>query len=896
MEMDSVQPNHNGDCINDTSGEQLLSPDCFDAYDVFGEPRVLPRVGDQYQVDIPPLIMESDYLLYMKNPFDAESMAGVPHELLMGLPIPVMWISKEVDNMKHDGVEFLGNSNGESYKNEPLESETVKEALVNLNEENLKLKVEPLDTALDCGMGVGLGESPNIDLEQEMKIGMHQKYRSPGNCLVPGSFGDSWSGIEEERFLLGLYIFEKNLVLVKKFIESKKMRDLLSFYYGKFYRSAGYQRWSDCRKMRSKRCVYGPKIFTGLRQQEFLSRLLPRVSEECQITLLEVSKTYGEGKISLEEYVFTLKAIVGMDSLVNAVGIGRGKQDLTGIAVEPSKSNHVIPMRPEIPIGKACSTLTPGEIIKFLTGDFRLSKARSNDLFWEAVWPRLLARGWHSEQPKNQVYAAGSKHSLVFLMPGVKKFVRRRLVKGNHYFDCISDVLNKVASDPGLLELDIEGDEGNRSKEEYGWKSEAKLEQDDLCSRQRHFYLQPRTPNPNTDLLKFTVVDTSLADRKTFKVRELRTLLVDVSKKISSRIHSKGSDRNTTEVSTDESDSAETMLFDQRETANFKPTRRITDMGMFSDGKDLEMNVSNQGIPIKGSDSTNAPSRYSKDHNNLHEEKKPRKAVKCKLSQRLKHESLNCLAPVTKRRCRLTACSHAETNYGMINFSEGLRLKKEKRGCCSDTRDSSENSLSQMGSSPKRLSSTSSSKGSPIESSGGIFCATTFGAEHPYEKPQPRTLIDLNLPHVPPDFETGEAFMMELRGVQDDQTKKQQDNSTALETSIGVASSEQQPNMNSRRQSTRNRPPTARVLEALAGGFLTINRRRKIKETGPQENSTSRPPRRARYEVGITENFDTGNVASKVAKGGNDVCNDANDMFRKFQVLSEGNGAQVSGP
>uniref|UniRef100_A0A5B6ZQA5 SANT domain-containing protein n=1 Tax=Davidia involucrata TaxID=16924 RepID=A0A5B6ZQA5_DAVIN len=890
MEMDLVQPNHNGDCIKDTSAEQLLSPDCFDAYDIFGEPGVLPRVGDQYQVEIPPLIMKSDYLSYMKNPTDAEIMAGVPRDFLMGLAIPVMWIMKEIENMKHDGVEFLGGSNDESNKNEPLESETIKEAQINLNDENSKLKVEPLDTALDCGME--LGESPNLDLEQEMEKGTHQKYRGPGNYLLPGSFGDSWSDIEEERFLLGLYIFGKNLIQVKRFIESKKMGDILSFYYGKFYRSDGYRKWSDCRKMRSRRCVYGQKIFTGLRQQEFLSRLLPRASEECQITLLEVSKTYGEGKMSLEEYIFTLKAIVGMESLVEAVGIGRGKQDLTGIAMEPLKSNHVIRMRPEIPIGKACSLLTPREIIEFLTGDFRLSKARSNDLFWEAVWPRLLARGWHSEQPKNQVYAAGFKHSLVFLMPGVKKFVRRRLVKGNHYFDSVSDVLNKVASDPGLLELDIEADDGNRSKEEYGWTSEAKLEQNDLSDQQRHCYLQPRTPNRNTDLMKFTVVDTSLADGKTYKVRELRTLLVDVSEKITSGIHSEESDRDTNEVSTDESDSADIMLFDQRETANSKPTKRITDMGMFSDGKDFEISVSNQGIPIKGPDSTNAPSRYSKDHNILREEKQPRKAVKC----RLRHESLNYLASVTKRRRRLTACSRAETSHGTINFSEGPRLEQEKRSCCSDTLDSSENSLSQMGSSPKKVSSTSSSKGSPTESRGGIFCDTTFGAEHPYEKPQPRTLIDLNLPHVPPDFETGEACMMELREGQGDQTRKQQDNSAAVETSVGVASSEQQPNMNSRRQSTRNRPPTVRALEALASGFLTINRRRKSKETGLRENSTSRPPRRARYGIGITESFSTGTVASKVEKGGNDVCNGNNDMFSKFQLLSEGNGTQVSGP
>ncbi|KAL8246478.1 hypothetical protein R6Q59_007694 [Mikania micrantha] len=75
-----------------------------------------------------------------------------------------------------------------------------------------------------------------------------------------------------------------------------------------------------------------------------------------------------------------------------------------------------------------------------------LSKARSNDLFWETVWPRLLARGWHSEQPNGYNYAANQKN-LVFLMSGVTKF-SRKLVKGDAYLDYVTNVLNKVAFDP----------------------------------------------------------------------------------------------------------------------------------------------------------------------------------------------------------------------------------------------------------------------------------------------------------------------------------------------------------------------------------------------------------------------------------------------------------------
>ena len=97
-----------------------------------------------------------------------------------------------------------------------------------------------------------------------------------------------------------------------------------------------------------------------------------------------------------------------------------------------------------------CSSLGSEGIIKFLTGDVRRSKTRSNDIFWEAVWPRLLAKGWHSEQPKD---VSTTKNCLVFLVPGIKKFSRSKLTKGIHYFDSVSDALKMVAADPVLLRV-----------------------------------------------------------------------------------------------------------------------------------------------------------------------------------------------------------------------------------------------------------------------------------------------------------------------------------------------------------------------------------------------------------------------------------------------------------
>ncbi|KAL3829367.1 hypothetical protein ACJIZ3_018169 [Penstemon smallii] len=323
------------------------------------------------------------------------------------------------------------------------------------------------------------------------------------DCWVPFpglTSTKDWSDADKASFLVGLYIFQKNFVEVRRFIETKDMGEILKFYYGEFHRSDQYRRWSDYpKKTKSKKlCVCGKTIFSGLRHQELLSRLLPTLSKARSDALSKVSKSYGDKKMSLAKYVSSLKAIVGMNVLVEAIGIGKeGKQDLTRMdLVLPSRSTNLT----TTPTRKACSPLTTSEIIEFLTGDCRLSKARSNELFWEAVWPRLLARGWRSEQP--------TEHCMVFLVPGDKELSRRELVKGDNYFDSIADVLTKVAKEPKLIEqLDIEGNE-NENKNDDG-----------LPSQPRNCYLRPSsTPDHR---MVFTIVDTSLPE--VVRVRGLPT-------------------------------------------------------------------------------------------------------------------------------------------------------------------------------------------------------------------------------------------------------------------------------------------------------------------------------------------------------------------------------------
>ena len=164
-------------------------------------------------------------------------------------------------------------------------------------------------------------------------------------------------------------------------------------------------------------------------------------------------KTFAAKKISPEDYFLTLKNLIGLKALVEGLGIDKGKKDLICPSVDYVKSTQAVPVGPsKIPEGKACAMLEPSEIISILTGNFRLSKTRAGDLFWKAVWPRLLARGWHLEEPRCYNYVP-SKSSPVFLVPRVKQF-SRNLLKKVQYFDSISEILDKVASNPELIDLE----------------------------------------------------------------------------------------------------------------------------------------------------------------------------------------------------------------------------------------------------------------------------------------------------------------------------------------------------------------------------------------------------------------------------------------------------------
>ncbi|XP_059438517.1 uncharacterized protein LOC132171260 isoform X2 [Corylus avellana] len=943
--MESVDLDHDG--IEETSDKQLFSPSSPDRTDIFGDPQVNTRVGDDYQAEIPSMMTEFKRLQLLMNPADSGVVVDVSQSFLMGLPIPITWV-QEVDDIENETQGFRNNHDEAVNPNGPVELRNRAKLLIKLKRKGSAINLEPLAVGLDHEKESRTENVGNIVAGKTSLAGQHKSKRY---CPVPGSKCDPWNDAEVKSFILGLYIFGKNFVSIKRFLENKELGEILSFYYGEFYRSDDYRRWSDSRKVRSRKCITGRKIFTGWRLQELISRLLPNVPEEFQITLLEGSKSFAEGRTSLEEYVSSLKSTVGILILVEAVGIGKGKDDLTGLAMEPGKMNQTFQVCPNLPTGKACSSLTPSEIIKFLTGGFRLSKARCNDIFWEAVWPRLLARGWHSEQPKNQGYVS-SKHCLVFLMPGVKKFSRRKLVKGDHYFDSVRDVLSKVASEPKLLELEAEG-ATLQSCNENGWVPEVTSDPDDPSNHQRHCYLKPRVSTCNPNLMKFTVVDTSsVRGGKFSNVRELRYLPAEstIASNLSNhlkddegkffknsldeyKVYASDMPMNV-EKNTNKLNNHSTGTFDTsgpnglkftvvdtsllhgeksskvRETrylpVELKSTSKLTSLLRETDGTSSEDSLdgneldaadillnseknilsdsddTNQKEIINNSDTT--ANKIMEGHQDekatMSDDRQLKMTIKHQFSRRVKSVHSNYVAPVSKRR-KLTVCAKAKRERIVEDFSEGLELKEAKPFLALNSPDAGKNVSSQ-----EKVSIMSSSKGSPDKmSGGGILSGNSSGMDLSYgenEKHQSPPSLDLNLPQVPLKYEeTGDVIV----DVKDDQginadgscspSKTMELVPDTLRTSIDAGAAKQQPNMNPRRQSTRNRPPTVRALEALANGFLSVQKRHRSTEVQTRENPFSSPSRKARSRIKVTSN--RGSTSTKAIemeeKEVNEACN-----------------------
>ncbi|KAK9919855.1 hypothetical protein M0R45_028430 [Rubus argutus] len=887
--MESTELDHVGNCFKETSIEHLSHSDTPCTSNAFGDQQVLPRVGGKYQVDIPFMTvetMESERLKLLNDPTDSQ-IPNVSHSFLIGLPIPITWV-KEVNNIEAEGLDSPTNPDDAVNVKKCLETRKRKKNHKGSRKKSSELSAEPVEFGLDQGEDSRPASLRTLLLKERQ---LNQLLRSKSCSPVPDSSREHWSDAEADSFLLGLYIFGKNFNQVNRFMEHKAMGDILSFYYGTFYRSDEYCRWSDCQKVRRRKCIIGEKIFTGWRQRELFSRMTPHVQEESRITLLEGYKSFAEGRTSLEQYVSFLKSTVGIHVLVKAVGIGKGEEDLTGFAIEPGKNNQEIPgcPAPKIPNGKAFASLTFTEIVKFLTGGFRLSKARCNDIFWEAVWPRLLANGWHSEQPKNRGYVS-SEHYLVFLMPGIKKYSRRKLTKGGHYLDSVSDVLNKVASEPKLIQL--EADEDIVGNEEGGWVPEATSDQEDLSYQQRPCYLKPRVSTSNPNHMKFTVVDTSLVHGgKSHGIVELRYLPVELktnSKQSNFSTDSEGesSEYKLNEYQNDIAERADIPLKSKKNKAQdgggglkrftvvdtslvfggksstvrelrcspavdkgvLKSKRTSWDSEANSsedllqkhkpDATDSSLNGEVNNFNVNCHEDTSATAETMESHQDqktsMSDDKQPKKSILNKFSRRAKSSHSNSTGPLIKRR-KLTACVKAETSCHIENCSQGLEPEQVGLQCTLNGPNSGTLVVALVGPKQKESSSTSEAEGSLEEESsletrsGDGFGVHTSQAHASSNLTQPQDLVDRT------DGDTCAEVSHETNAdsscLSSSGTKLVDD---ALRTS----------NMSSRRQSTRNRPLTAKAMEALANGYLSIKTRQKT-DVGTRENSFSRPSRKS---------------------------------------------------
>ncbi|CAL0302292.1 unnamed protein product [Lupinus luteus] len=811
-------------------------PSSPDINNIVGEPQLSPRLGREYQVEVPSMIKEPERFQLRANPADLKVAHDNSLSFAIGLPISVMWIHIDVEDCRdNDG------------------------STVNV--------VEP---AKACSV------EKNTDLGRGDKI---ESY-----IMAPGTLSSSWSDADTKSFLLGLFIFGKDFIKIKRFLESKRMGEILAFYYGKFHKSDEYRRWSSCRKLKGRKCKTGDKLFTGRRQQELLSRLLPRVSEESKDSLLQVSESYTEGGTSLEEYISSLKSTVGLGILVEAVGIGKEKEDLSSLHVEPRKNNRVI----RTPNSKDWGSLRPDDILNFLTGGFRLSKAKSNDLFWEAVWPRLLARGWHSEQPKNQGYVS-TKDYLVFLTPGVNKFSRRELVKGDHYFDCVTDVLSKVVAEPNLLELEEEAKASSSNDEE----PEKGTNEDHQSDSHRHCYLKPRASAYNTDRTKFMVIDSSsvhggksylrksksLPDNSvckmeadaagiTYKAGHEKNMSKSVKQKItkftvidtSMLYRGKLKVRNLRCLPV-EAENAYKMdgLSGKSKGSSYdenSPCKPEANMPIYGEKK-IEDTISRKGL--SGRDAANQKEAYDNrdDHANktadnnqnqktsVFDDNQLIRTIKHQLSRRARSGHSNHPVLPIKRR-RLTACVNDETNRILENSSGGFgseMLALSRPASFLDANKkvgdpfSHQRSGSLVASSPEGRVEENND-----ESTLNEICSISSGKVEKHESQSPMPEKGEMMAMLEENGKSLKANDPYLTSDTPDIVEK------PLRTSNDAGSTEQQPDVNPRRHSKRNRPLTVRALESLENEFFHMERKHKRKKIQTQKDPSS-PRRKARASV-----------------------------------------------
>ncbi|KAH1081270.1 hypothetical protein J1N35_021031 [Gossypium stocksii] len=97
--MDSTLLDKDMEDNEEGSAEPLLAS-CSFLNDIFGDPEVVPRVGYQYQAQVPPLVEDWRGLQVLKESLDSKDIVNVPNPIPMGLPIPIFWTKTENTKLK----------------------------------------------------------------------------------------------------------------------------------------------------------------------------------------------------------------------------------------------------------------------------------------------------------------------------------------------------------------------------------------------------------------------------------------------------------------------------------------------------------------------------------------------------------------------------------------------------------------------------------------------------------------------------------------------------------------------------------------------------------------------------------------------------------------------------
>jgi hypothetical protein len=281
------------------SGEHQQSLEVSLASDVIYEDApVCPCIGSEHQAEIPNLCTEDERHQLMSSSLES-MLPGFDFPVTIGLAVPVVWAPSEVH--KEEGLE---NHSSENEAKASCQDEDGRVTSVcptsNCTGDRDSAYQDPDPVVPVDHIEPGSNRAPDgnlapystregLDLANKP---MTKQVEVDQFTLLPYSSTSIWSDIEAECFLLGLYIFGKNLSLLSRFVGNKTVGDVLCYYYGKFYKRAAYKRWSDCRKARTRRCILGERIFTSWRQQEIISRLKSVVLKEAHDSLAEVRFNY----------------------------------------------------------------------------------------------------------------------------------------------------------------------------------------------------------------------------------------------------------------------------------------------------------------------------------------------------------------------------------------------------------------------------------------------------------------------------------------------------------------------------------------------------------------------------------------------------------------------------